>query len=240
MDLCLACKRPILGKTFFFDTSGPYCEDCCQNRSRCQVCDAPQTDASWQLSDGRIICANCHASGVHTTDQATALYEEIKRLVRDQLGFELNIPTGLALVDQTQMREVIIQQSMSDGNLQGAGSEFAEREIEKTLGIYARRGVRRGIYILVGLPRRLFLQIAAHEYAHAWQGENCPIIRDSLVHEGFAEWVAYHVVGRLGYPESQSRMLTREDLYGAGLKWALGVEAVQGVSGVIQACRSAN
>ena len=74
----------------------------------------------------------------------------------------------------------------------------------------------------------LFLQVAAHEYAHAWQGENCPILRDKLVHEGFAEWVAYHMIGYYGYRNSQERMLARQDSYGQGLKWALESRAKPG------------
>ena len=111
--------------------------------------------------------------------------------------------------------------------------------MERTLGLYARRGMRRGIYIQTGLPRMLFLQVAAHEYAHAWQGENSPTLRDGLVHEGFAEWVAYRLIGLYGYDRAQERMLARQDIYGQGLRWALDEEAAHGMQGVIEACRRA-
>jgi aminopeptidase N len=83
----------------------------------------------------------------------------------------------------------------------------------------------------------LFLQVAAHEYAHAWQGENCPLLNNVLVHEGFAEWLAYRVLEYYHYSQGQQRMLQRTDLYGNGLRWALDLEARVGSAGLVDACR---
>ena len=235
LPVCLACGRPVTGKSLEFDGIGPYCLDCYRTRPPCDICGAPLTDERWQLSDGRISCQHCQASAVFTPDVAGALYDQMKKAVFSQLGFELNIPTGLALVDRNQLKEVIRLQT-EDKPVQSAGHQ--DLDPERTLGIYARRGMRRGIYIQTGLPRMLFLQVAAHEYAHAWQGENCPILSDRLVHEGFAEWVAYHMIGYYGYRDSQERMLARQDGYGRGLKWALGLEQSQGAQTVVDACRN--
>ena len=234
LQTCLACSRPVTGKSLAFDGVGPYCLDCFRTRPPCDICSAPLTDERWQLSDDRMTCQRCHASAVFTPDVAGALYEQMKQVVFNQLGFELNIPTGLALVDRNQLKEVIRLQT--EGNHeQSTGHQ--ELDPDRTLGVYARRGMRRGIYIQTGLPRMLFLQVAAHEYAHAWQGENCPILRDMLIHEGFAEWVAYHMIGYYGYRDSQQRMLARQDNYGRGLKWALSLEQSQGAGIVVEACR---
>lgn len=235
LQVCLACGRPVTGKSLEFDGFGPYCLDCYHNRPPCDICGAPLTDERWQLSDGRITCRYCHASAVFTPDVAGALFEQMKEVVFNQLGFELNIPTGLALVDRNQLKEVIRLQT--DGR-QEPSDAHQDLDPEQTLGLYARRGMRRGIYIQTGLPRMLFLQVAAHEYAHAWQGENCPILRDKLAHEGFAEWVAYHIIGYYGYRNGQERMLARQDRYGQGLKWALDLEQSRGAHTVVEACRS--
>jgi hypothetical protein len=233
LPVCLGCGQPVTGKPLDFDGAGPYCLDCYRTRPPCDICGAPLTDERWQLSDGRTTCQYCHAGAVFTPDVAGVLYEQMKQVVFDQLGFELNIPTGLALVDRNQLKEVIRLQT--DENQERSGHD--DLDPERTLGVYARRGMRRGIYIQTGLPRMLFLQVAAHEYAHAWQGENCPILRDKLVHEGFAEWVAYHMIGYYGYRNSQERMLARQDSYGQGLKWALGLEQSQGAQTVVNVCR---
>jgi hypothetical protein len=247
--LCLACGVPVKGRYYEFDGLGPYCEQCYHQRPPCDVCSAPLTYEHWLLSDGRMICANCHATAIYTPATAVNLYNQMKELTSERLGLTLNIPTGLALVDRNQLHEVIRQQrdperDSSFDRVQATENYWdinsvLEVEVEQTLGLYARRGMRRGIYIQTGLPRMLFLQVAAHEYAHAWQGENSPTLRDGLVHEGFAEWVAYHVLGFHDYRRGQERMLRRQDLYGQGLRWALDVEADHGYQGVIEACRRA-
>jgi hypothetical protein len=63
------------------------------------------------------------------------------------------------------------------------------------------------------------------------------LLNDTLVHEGFAEWVAYKVLGYYGYNDQMTRMQARDDIYGQGLHWALGVEVQAGAVGVIEACR---
>lgn len=244
LHVCLACGKPVKSKYYQFDGLGPYCQQCYHQRPPCDVCGAPLTNEHWQLSDGRNTCANCHATAIYAPQVAVALYEEMKQTSAQHLGLTLNIPTGLALVDRNQLREVIRRQKASErGDIQGQASSIAssilEDEAQRTLGLYARRGLRRGIYLQSGLPRMLFLQVAAHEYAHAWQGENCPTLRAGLMHEGFAEWVAYRLIGLYGYHRGQERMLARQDIYGQGLRWALGEEAAHGAQGVIAACRQA-
>ncbi len=104
LPVCLACGRPVTGKSLEFDGAGPYCLDCYQTRPPCDICGAPLTDERWRLSDGRMTCQHCHASAVFTPDVAGTLYEKMKEVVFNQLGFELNIPTGLALVDRNQLK----------------------------------------------------------------------------------------------------------------------------------------
>lgn len=235
LRFCLACGRPVKNKYYQFDDLGPYCQECYQTRPRCDVCNAPLTHEYWQLSDGRVICAHCHSTAIYDPAAAAALYSEMRQVVDQLLGLRLNIPTGVALVDRNQLREVIRRQTSAVMQGHPSPASALPLEAENTLGLYARRGIRRGIYIQTGLPRLLFLQIAAHEYAHAWQAENYPLLRDERIHEGFAEWVAYRVIGNYGYTRGQERMLSRQDIYGQGLRWALELEAQSGVQGVINA-----
>lgn len=249
LRFCLACGSSVKSQYYEFDGLGPYCQDCYHHRPPCDVCGAPLTNEHWQLSDGRMTCANCHATAIYAPALALALYEEMKTLAAEHLGLALNVPTGLALVDRNQLRQVIRQQKAAERESSPVRAQSTtaavdldpalEAEVERTLGLYARRGMRRGIYIQTGLPRMLFLQVTAHEYAHAWQGENSPTLRAGLVHEGFAEWVAYRLIGLYGYDRAQERMLARQDIYGQGLRWALDEEAAHGMQGVIEACRRA-
>ena len=157
----------------------------------------------------------------------------MKLTIQKNLGLRLNVPTGLALVDRQQLADVIRQQ-LKDGS---QSTSVQRLEPNRTLGIYTRRGLRRGIYVQSGLPRILLLQIVAHEFAHAWHGENCPLLEETLIREGFAEWVAYKILGYYGYEQKQKQMLSREDVYGSGLNWALELERNGGHNAVIEACR---
>jgi hypothetical protein len=233
MRTCLACRGAIDKNYFEIEGVGVYCKNCIENRRPCDVCGAPLTDDRWQLSDGRISCAHCHTTAVYDPKQASALYEEMKLTIQENLGLKLNVPTGLALVDRQQLADVIRQQ------LKNVPQSTAVQQLKpnRTLGIYTRRGLRRGIYVQNGLPRMLLMQIVAHEFAHAWQGENCPLLEDALIREGFAEWVAYKILGYYGYEQKQKQMLSREDVYGSGLNWALEVERNGGHNAVIEACR---
>ena len=233
---CQSCGEPLRQKYIEFAGVGLYCESCYRGRSPCDLCAAPLTDQKWRLSDGRLTCAYCHATAIYSPADAAALYTEMKTVVVDILGLKLNVPTGLALVDRNQLGEVILQQQ---NNMGDKGAQAVDLDPNQTLGLYARRGMRRGIYVQSGLPRMLFLQVASHEYAHAWQGENCPLLRDLLVHEGFAEWVAYRVLGHYGYTNAQERMKVRQDIYGQGLRWALELQAKVGPAGLLHACRQA-
>ncbi len=225
--ICLTCGNPIGGRFWEVDGVGPYCQKCHRDRPPCDVCTAPLGDERWQLSDGRVFCSQCRNTGVFSLQEARELYDESMSVARRVLGLELNIPTGLVLVDRNQLAEVI--QKQSDGANQ--------LNIKKTMGIYARRGMKRGIYVQTGLPRLLFHQVASHEFAHAWQGENCPLLKDPLLHEGFAEWVAYRVLDHYGYKDQMSRMCERKDIYGKGLHMVLEMESTEGVAGVLDACR---
>jgi hypothetical protein len=248
--ICLACGQPVRGKYVEIgggtgNSDGPYCEACYRDRPPCDVCGAPLTNDHWQLSDGRLSCGYCHATAIYGPAEAKTLYEEMKRVVAQQIGLSLNIPTGLALVDRVQLEDIIRQQvesakptSTPSGTLSTVPEETLDPQ--RTLGIYARRGIRRGIYVQTGLPRLLLMQVAAHEYTHAWQGENCPLLRNRLVREGFAEWVAYKILGYYGHSRGQAQMQARTDLYGQGLSWALALESSQGVPAIFEACRMVN
>jgi hypothetical protein len=95
------------------------------------------------------------------------------------------------------------------------------------------------MYVVSGLPQILLIQTVAHEWAHAWQGENCPLLRDPLVREGFAEWVAYKTLQRMGASKKMALMEQQDGPYGQGLRKMLELERRGGLSGVLAFCRRA-
>lgn len=223
--ICVGCGRRPRRRAVHFGHNGPYCAECAAG-PRCQSCGLP-AGGDRESADGRPLCAACRATAVVSAGEATRVYRAAESVIRDQLGLSLNVPTGLILVEPDELSTVLRDM----GEDPAGGGE--------TLGVYTRRGRRRGIYAAVGLPRLLLLQVAAHELAHAWQMENAPLLRDPLLREGFAEWVAYHVLLAVGEVEAAERIVAREDLYGQGARLLLGIEQRAGPRGVIEWTRRA-
>lgn len=223
---CAACGRPIRRRGATIGGRGPYCSDCMAG-PRCDGCGLPAGKDATAGANGRRLCPVCRASAVTDPEEATRVFRAAEGVIREQLGLSLNVPTSLLLVEPAELSAILAE--MGDDPA-GPGD---------TLGVYTRRGRRRGIYALSGLPRLLLLQVAAHEWAHAWQMESAPLLRDPLLREGFAEWVAYRVLNALGEHETAGRTLAREDNYGEGLRYLLGIEQQVGPRGVVEWCRRA-
>jgi hypothetical protein len=178
------------------------------------------------LHDGRRICAECHETAIYDGTRANELYARVLNIMAQDLRLQLSLQPALSLVDRDQMLALLAQ----------TRSEDADRP-DLVFGLFVRRGRKRAIYAETGLPQILLIQVLAHEAAHAWQGENCPLLRDPLFREGFAEWVAYRVLLTLGAVKKAALMEGRTDLYGQGLQAMLGLERAGGTEAVYGACR---
>jgi len=186
------------------------------------------TERYVSLPDGRRICAHCHQTAVYDQAQAQELFERVSRFVCQQLALTLNIGADFTLVDYRHLQRLVSESSI----------DFVD-DPERVVGLFIRRGQRRTLYVLSGLPRILFIQTVAHEWGHAWEGENCPLLRTPIVREGFAEWVAYKTLRALGADEKAASMTTKPDLYGDGLRHMLTLEKRKSVAGVLTFCRQA-
>jgi hypothetical protein len=226
--ICLACGAPIVSTYLEVGGVGPFCTTCYQTRPHCDVCGVPVGDTNWILADGRNTCNRCHQTAIYSPERAQQLYERTVDIIQRSLGLSLNVPTGFALVDRNQLRQLVQEMPGRDG-----------LDPDKTLGFFVRRGRQRAMYVEYGLPQILLIQVIAHEFAHAWQGENCPLLRDPLIREGVAEWLAYKVLQALGATKKMEVMEKRSDLYGEGLRHILAIEQAHGVSGVLEYCQSA-
>jgi hypothetical protein len=184
-----------------------------------------------RLPDGRRICPRCHQTAVYDPARARELYEYATRVVTEQLGLELNVGADFTLVDDQHLQRLAAETSTDLGD--GPGEGLAG----KVVGLFIRKGHQRVMYVLSGLPQILLLQTVAHEWAHAWQGENCPLLQDTLVREGFAEWAAYKTLQTMGAVKKMALMEQQNGLYGEGLRRILELERRTGVSGVLDFCR---
>ncbi len=202
------------------------CQQCHESAPRCTVCGIPLGADHLHLSDGRDLCARCARTAVTDPAQAQVLFARVATLLTDTLGLGLNIGASLQLVDDPQWQTLLAETAPA-----------VQDEADKIVGLFIRQGRRRLMAILSGLPQILFIQTVAHEWAHVWQGENCPLLRNPLIREGFAEWVAYRALKALGAVKKAALMEQRTGLYGDGLRAMLQLEAEQGASGVLAFCR---
>jgi hypothetical protein len=225
---CRACGKPISQFLLVNASEGPYCERCFETHTRCNLCGALTNNGTARMPDGRIVCRRCHETSVRDPREASVLYQRVIDHLANSLGMELNIRPRLVLVDHARLAE--LSRISAAGNGHGGG---------EVLGLFVRQGQRRFIYLQELLPRPLLIQIASHEYAHAWQGEQCPLLRDLIVREGFAEWVAYHSLLEMDEQDKGEQMLRRHDHYGAGLRHMLDIERRHGVTAVLDYCRAA-
>jgi hypothetical protein len=227
-DRCASCGDGLAGG--YYTLAGRperYCARCITTRPRCASCGAPLGERHWRLHDGRLQCAACHATAVYDAGLARAIFDETVAAVAAQLRLTLNVGVAFRLVDAP--------------TLEGIRADGAAPAPEggHTLGLYRRQGHLRVIYMLYGLPRLTFRTTVAHEYAHAWQGEHCPLLSDDELREGFAEWVAYHHLRWLGCGLAAERMLNAPHPYRPALERVLELERRIGAAGVIEHLRRA-
>ena len=224
---CSVCGR-VLSSTYIQveGAKGLYCETCFAERERCAACGAPLGSQTWRLPDGRAICESCHATAVLDAARAETLYEQVAHVLAEGLGLRVLVRPPLRLVSAVEMA-ALTAQGLGSGPL-GEGA---------TLGLFVRRGRRRAIYVVYGLPQLLLFKVLAHEYGHAWQSENCPLQRDPLLLEGFCEWAAYKALADQGASKAMADMGARQGFYGRALRRLLDIERQGGVLGVLDEMR---
>jgi DNA-directed RNA polymerase subunit N (RpoN/RPB10) len=227
--ICAACGRLIAGDYYMIvDRTECYCPTCIATRPRCDNCGAPLGEHSWKLHDGRLQCKHCHTTAIYDLPVARALYAETLKSVAEQLGMRLNVGVEFRVVDAPTLRDIRAQDP-----------QYTPNGHERTLGLYHRHGRLRVIYLLYGLPRLLFRTTLAHEYAHAWQAEYCPLLESHTLREGHAEWVAYRHLQWLGASKAVARMLQSNHPYRPALEHVLRLEQQLGTAGLIEHLRRA-
>lgn len=220
-EQCAACGNEL--RDSYFTLVGRrerYCANCMATRPRCASCGAPVGEYHWRLHDGRLHCAHCHITAIYDPLVAQALFDETVAGVVAQLGMTLNVGVALRVIDAPTLEAL----RNEGGTTPGPGLQ--------TLGIYQRRGHLRIIYMLYGLPRLTYRTTVAHEYAHAWQGEHCPLLQDDELREGHAEWVAYQHLCWLGCTHAAQRMLEAQHPYRPAMERVRELERRVGLNGV--------
>ncbi len=107
-----------------------------------------------------------------------------------------------------------------------------------TLGAFVNSASGGVMTLRYGLTGRRLLQVAAHEWVHVWQSENCPEDQRLLIHEGFAQWGAVELLKRLALSEDIETLRNREDFYGDAYRWVAEFEENEGRRALIEYVRT--
>ena len=192
-DICAICGRPIQDTIYIVTDEVTnekkfVCSDCV-HLPRCAICGLPVKENGLQLADGRSLCERDARTAVVKAGDA----ERISAQIKDDLDRLFSRFTAFpANVDVTVIDRIDVDTMFSPG-----GNDF---ESPNLLGCIrppdtTNHVTRYKMSLMTGLPLAELKATCAHEYTHAWVGENVPKERRARLgrdaEEGFCELVAY-------------------------------------------------
>jgi len=191
-EICAICGQPIQGTVYIAtdkvtNEKKLICSDCIR-LPRCAICGLPMKEGGVQLPDGRYLCARDARTAVVKADDAERICVQVKddldRLFSRFTAFPANV--DVTVIDRIDV----------DSMFSPAGNDF---ESPNLLGCIhpetVNNATRYKMRLMTGLPLAELKATCAHEYSHAWVGENVPKERRARLgrdaEEGFCELVAY-------------------------------------------------
>ena len=207
---CAVCGEPITG-TAYFMTDGVtgqqelVCSNCAFNLPRCFLCGLPiKKGDEVQLPDGRYLCARDAKTAVMDADSARGICAAVKDDLDGQFSRFTSFPTN---VDVTVIDRIDV-----DSMFNSTGHDFESPDLLGCIEPVTTNGEKRyHMSLMIGLPLAELKETCAHEYSHAWVGENVSperharIDRDS--EEGFCEMMGYLLMDAQGEEAEKRRVL---------------------------------
>lgn len=217
---CYGCGKYIFRVSYRYELSEQqYCEDCQKNTDKCDVCGLPTGANPVKLTDGRKICPDCESTAVKDVNEVRDLYASVSGFLVDEYRMNIGNVNKISFKEISEMREL------------GEKTPTAEKGVIP-LGIFSRNGRDFDIFVQKNLPKNLLIGVLAHEYAHAYVHDRLPDFDDTLMDEGFAEWIRHKTLTKIGDDRGAKLIERRKDIYGDGFKKIMGIESEKGTAGV--------
>lgn len=240
-EKCFVCDRTIAG-TFYrvtdysTDRRVAICVDCEKQDARCFACGLPVKPDARRLQDGRRLCARDEKNAIQSDEEARELAEALRDDLDRQFSRFMTFPSArvtVTIVDQFNLQSLF----KSPGYEQACSSVFGATSTHRLPdGTSAH-----SISLLSTLSKPRLRAVAAHEFAHAWMGENVSLERRQALApettEGFCEWIAYHRAEADQEPAEQ-RAIQRNNYTRGQLEAFLAAEVQLGFNAVLEWVKS--
>ncbi|MGA2279408.1 MAG: hypothetical protein ABSG80_03795 [Verrucomicrobiota bacterium] len=191
-DTCAICGQPIYGTIYLVTDKvtgeqKKVCSDCIK-LPRCSICGLPVRENYITLPDGRYLCARDAKTVVLKADDARQICGQVKddldRLFSRFTSFPTNV--DVSVIDRIDVDSMFVMEGNNFESPDLLGCIRPETANDQT---------RYKMNLLTGLPLAQLKETCAHEYSHAWVGENVPKERRAKLgrdaEEGFCELVGY-------------------------------------------------
>ena len=220
--ICAACGKRINKGVVRGGDKIFLCSECAA-KPKCFACSMP---GDYELNDGRFICKECYKTAVFEEEKAIEIAENIRRIMREDLLLSTDHKINYHLVSLFELKKRI-SNKVTELGLFKFSMVIKKTTKTRTHGSESKKSVSRkitsenyDIYFLSGLPLKKLQEVAAHELAHDWMQEQFPNIKDVVIREGWAEYVASEVNKILGHSDMNSRMEKNSDpTYGKGYRY---------------------
>ena len=208
-NVCAICGKPIYGGTVWIMTdkvTGEQKEVCsdCIKLPRCYICGMPIKEGGVQLPDGRWLCARDAKTVVLKADDVVQICAEVRedldRLFSRFTAFPTNVDVNV--IDRIDVNSMF----NTEGNM------FESPDLLGCIHPVTVNGrTRYKMSVLVGMPLAQVKETCAHEYSHAWVGENVPRERRARLgrdaEEGFCELIGYLLMDSQNEDQEKERVL---------------------------------
>jgi hypothetical protein len=206
-DICAICGRPIQGTVYLVTdkVTGEKKEVCadCIKLPTCNICGLPVKDGV-QLPDGRFLCARDARTAVVKADDArqicTQVRDDLDRLFSRFTAFPENV--DVTVIDRIDVDSMFIMEGHNFESPDLLGCIRPVTDNDQT---------RYKMSLLIGMPLAQLKETCAHEYSHAWVGENVPKERRARLgrdaEEGFCELVGYLLMDSQNEEVEKKRVL---------------------------------
>jgi hypothetical protein len=238
---CFNCEAPIQGNYVAVSPAKyPVCLNCRNALPQCFLCSLPCDGqrGGIALSDGRYACRLHAKGGVTSGATARKLFKRARQELDETFSGVLEIKTpikAVLLVDVNGLKQIAHHSghapSLSGGKVLGIATVVLVSQGDK---VWMEPST---VHLLNHVPEIRLLTVSTHEYAHVWHAENHQNYTqtESVLREGFAEWVAYKVAQRYGRQDQIALMENpNSGEYYRGLQKFLAIERRQGIDGVLK------